>query len=353
MVAQSLAEMEDTMTTPLCLPGRMLNALVVVVLTAFLTPLTARAAAINYCVYDPLGNQGDMFAIAKDYQIAAARWGVNLTLHPYSSEPVAVEDFKAGQCDMIDLTGLRARSFNLFTGTLDAPGAIEDYSEMRLAVALLNSPKLANEMISGNYETVGVLPVGAAYAFVKDRRMTTIGKFAGKKVAVMSFDPTEAIMAEQFGMQPVMSDITDMGPKFNNGMVDVEIAPALAYQPFELYRGLGHNGGIIRRAILQVSMQLMIRRDKFPAGFGQMSRDYVQTTADHAFGIIHNVENGIDARFWMHISRAERNEYYATVRTARARLAKEGFYDKRMLNILKRVRCKSVPDDAECSEGDE
>jgi hypothetical protein len=310
-------------------------------------------AAINYCVYDPLGAQGDYFAMAKDYQLAARRWNVSLNLKPYNSETIAVEDFKAGQCDMVNMTGLRTRLFNQFTGTIDAPGAVEDYPEMRSVMGLMASPKLANYMVSGQYEVTGIMPLGAAYTFVNDRHMNTIAQFAGKKIAVMGWDKTESIIAEQFGAQPVLSDITDMGGKFNNGVVDVLIAPTILYKPFELYKGLGDKGGIIRRAVLQVSMQILVRRDKFPAGFGQQSREYYASIADHAFGVIRNSENEVESRHWMYMNRAERNTYYATVRAARVRLSKEGFYDKRMLNLLKRVRCKTYPDDSECSMGDE
>jgi len=170
---------------------------------------------------------------------------------------------------------------------------------------------------------------------------------------VMKWDKTESIMAEQFGAQAIPVDINDMGTSFNNGAVDVLIAPVLLYKPFELYKGLGDNGGIIRRAVLQISMQLIIRRDRFPAGFGQQSREYMATTVDHALGVIRNTENEVDARHWIYMNTRERDDYYRTVRVARARLEKEGFYDRHMLGILKRVRCVSVPDDGECAGGDE
>ena len=318
-----------------------------------LAGIGAQASTATYCVFDPLGTQGDYFAMARDYQLAAKRWNVDLVLKGYNNETIAVEDFKAGQCDMINVTGLRARLFNQFTGTIDAPGAVEDYPEMRNVISLMASPKLANFMISGQFEVAGVMPLGAAYAFVNDRNMNTIARFAGKKIAVMSWDKTESILAEQFGAQPVLSDIVDMGGKFNNGVVDVLIAPAVLYKPFELYKGLGEKGGIIRRAVLQLTMQLLIRRDKFPANYGQESREYSASVADHAFGVIRNDENEVEARHWLYMTRAERNEYYSMVRTARVRLSREGFYDKRMLNLLKRVRCKSYPEDSECAEGDE
>ena len=53
------------------------------------------------CVYDPGGASGDAYQIIKDYRTAAAGWGVNFTLKPYTDEKTAAEDFKAGQCQAV------------------------------------------------------------------------------------------------------------------------------------------------------------------------------------------------------------------------------------------------------------
>jgi hypothetical protein len=62
------------------------------------------------CVWDIVGAQGDVFNMMKDYKLAAAKWGATLDLKPYTDEKIAAEDFKAGQCDAVVMTGLRARS---------------------------------------------------------------------------------------------------------------------------------------------------------------------------------------------------------------------------------------------------
>src|SRR6218665_2889179 len=77
------------------------------------------AATQMLCVWDILGAGGDVYSMMKDYKLGAARWGANLELKPYTDERISAEDFKAGQCDAVVLTGLRARQFNAFTGSLD------------------------------------------------------------------------------------------------------------------------------------------------------------------------------------------------------------------------------------------
>ena len=52
-------------------------------------------------------------------------------------------------------------------------------------------------------------------------------------------------------------------------VVDVIAAPATAYRPLELYRGLGQNGGILIFLIAQVFLQVVLRHERFPEGFGQ------------------------------------------------------------------------------------
>jgi hypothetical protein len=316
-----------------------------------LTSLAAQAQ--RFCVFDPMGTSGDFYSIARDYQMVAKRWGITLELKPYNDETIAVEDFKAGQCDMMNMTGFRARQFNQFTGSIDSPGAIENYAELHDVLNMMTSPKVAHFMVSGQFEVTGILPLGAGYPFVRDRAINGLAKVAGKKVAVMGWDKVQAMLVQQVGAQPVDSDITNYGGKFNNGSVDVIIAPILLYRPFELSKGIGTKGGIIRRPLVQLSMQLVCRPDKFPAGFGQQSREYVGTQVDHAFGVIHNLENGVDPHQWMYVATSERVEYNKIMRDARIHLTREGFFDKRMLNILKRVRCKTNSEDAECTLNDE
>ena len=78
------------------------------------------------CVFDLVGKNGDVFTLMKDYQLAAQNWGADIELRVGQNESVIAEDFKAGKCDAISVTGMRGRQFNDFTGSLDAIGAIPD-----------------------------------------------------------------------------------------------------------------------------------------------------------------------------------------------------------------------------------
>jgi hypothetical protein len=324
-----------------------------------LAALTVSAAAVAVeptrviCVFDPVGTQGDAFSMMKDFKLIVSRWGVNVDLRAYTDERVAAEDFKAGQCDGAIITGLRGRQFNHFTGSVDSVGSIPNYTEMRAVVELLSSPKSASLMVSGPYEIAGIVPLGAAYVFVRDRSINSIQKAAGKKIAVLDWDKSQAKMVQQLGAQPVSSDITNFAGKFNNGQVDIIAAPAIIYRPFELSKGLGTKGAVYRFPLVQITANLIIRKDKFPAGFGQKCRDYIATQLDRAFSIIKKTESEIDEHYWLDISPKDQLDYSKLMREARIQLTQDGTYDKRMMELLKRVRCKYNPVAAECSLKDE
>lgn len=305
------------------------------------------------CVYDPVGSQGEAFNMMKDFKLTAAKWGANLELKPYTDERVAAEDFKAGQCDGAIITGLRGRQFNQFTGSIDSVGSIPTYKHMRSVVELLSSPKSASLMVNGPYEVAGIVPLGAAYVFVNDRKIDSIEKAAGKKIAVLEWDKSQARMVQQLGAQPVASDITNFAGKFNNGQVDIIAAPAVAFKPLELYKGLGTKGAVYRFPLIQITANLMIRHDKFPAGFGQKCREYIATQLDRAFDMIKKSEADIEPKYWLEITPADKVNYTKLMREARLQLTREGVYDKRTMALLKRVRCKHDPAAAECALKDE
>ena len=305
------------------------------------------------CVFDLVGKNGDVFALMKDYQLAAKNWGADIELRVGQNEAVIAEDFKAGKCDGISVTGMRGRQFNSFTGSLDAIGAIPD---IKLAVKVMQglaSPTFAKHMVRGKYEGVGVIPVGDAFLMVNDRSINTVAKAAGKKIAVLDYDEAQKIMVQQIGAQAVTADVTNFGAKFNNGQVDIIGAPAAVFKPLELHKGLGSKGAIVNYPILQVTGNLIIHPDKFPAGYGQKSREWVKSQLPRAFGILGKIKTDIPAKYWMQVPAADKPGYQKLMREARVDLTKRGVYDKRMMKLLWQFRCKEDPKNFECSLQDE
>ena len=348
--------------------------------------------AVTLCVYSPDGARGKNFQQALSYMSEIPKYtqmakdiGIDLKIevvnslnykiqigYPklkknastdvrfkvYTDERVLSEDFKANKCDGAGMSNIRARQFNGFVGSLDAIGAVLSYRQMSEAISALAQPQFDKLMTNQNYEVIGIIPLGAAYIMVNDRKINTLAKAAGRKVAVFDFDKSQAQLVQRIGAQPVSVDFTSVGGKFNNGEVDIMAAPALLFNPFELYKGMtGDNGqikgAIIRFPIMQVTGTLLMHRNKFPAGLGQIIREVTSMQLAPAYQFIYETENEIPVKYWMDIPETDRQGYIKMMREARIAMTKEGHYDPRMMQLLKRVRCKFEPTHYECSLKDE
>ena len=300
------------------------------------------------CVFDIIGNVGPVMGAMRDWSTAAMAWGLETELVPFTNEAIAAEDLKAGKCDAALITGIRGRDYNKYSGTLDSIGGIPSMDHMRVVLQVLAHPSSATKVGSGAYSIMGIAPAGAAYIFVNDRNINTLAKAAGKKVAVLEYDKTQAIMVAQIGATPVNSDITNFSSKFNNRVVDVIAAPLVAYAPLELYKGMTPNGGIINYPLAQITMQLIARSDRFPAEMMQTSREYFYNNLDKILEALAKEEQAVDPKWWVEIPQEDKREYEVLMRDSRIQLRDQGYYDAEMLTLQRRVRCRIDNSRAEC-----
>lgn len=328
------------------------NAALLFVAASLFTTGNAHAKQ-SMCVFDLLGTSGEMFALMRDYALAARSWGADLQLRAYTNERVATEDFKAGQCDAVFLTGIRGRQFNQFTGSIDAFGAVPSNATARTVLKLMASPQLAKDMVRDNYEIAGVLSFGSAYTMLRDRNLDTLTKMAGKKIAVLEHDQSQMRIAQRYGFQAVLAEVHTFGGMFNNGQVDIIGAPAMAFRAMELYRGIGTKGGVSRFPLLHVSTNIVINRSKFPDGYGQKSRTWIATQVPRVMDWVERMENDIPEKTWLKISANDHVGYVRLIRESRIDLTKSGFYNPKMMKLLKRLRCVQNPNSFECSLNDE
>ncbi|OTG66805.1 RND transporter [Acinetobacter silvestris] len=347
---------------------------------------------VTLCVYSPDGVNGEAFEQATTYiselpRIAsvAKEFGVDMkltrpsklqmnidlnypklkktastiiTLKVYTDERVLTEDFRSKKCDGAGISNIRARQFNPFVGSIDAIGAVQNYKQLTAVMQILARPEFDAKMINKDYEVVGIVPLGAAYIMVNDRRIDTLAKAAGKKVAVMNFDGTQKKLVQNVGAQPVSVDLLTVGGKFNNREVEVMAGPALLFKPLELYKGMTDKsgkvvGGIIKFPLIQVTGTLIMQRNKFPAGMGSIAREIISKQLSPAFQFVEKIENDIPDKYWMDIHESDKPGYIKIMREARIQMTKEGFYDASMMKILKKVRCGQNPSSFECALTDE
>jgi len=264
---------------------RKLSALLITTLLSLSLPLQA-AEQRKICVFDLIGNVGPVMGAMRDWQVAALEWGVEVELIPFTNEAIAAEDLKAGKCDAALITGIRARLFNTYAGTLDSVGGVPSMDHLRILLQVLSTPSSASAALNnGTYEIMGIAPAGGAYIFVNDRKINSLAKAAGKKVAVLDYDKTQAKLVAQVGATPVASDITNFSTKFN---------------------------------------------------------------LDRILEALNKEAAAVDKKWWVEIPEEDKQEYQLMMQQARLQMRDEGFYSAEMLTLERKVRCKLDGSNPEC-----
>ncbi|MBU3846947.1 MAG: RND transporter [Candidatus Acinetobacter avistercoris] len=315
-------------------------------------------AKVEICVFDLLGKSGESFQMAQEWALAAKSWGAtDINLVPRQDEAVADNDFKAGKCDAVFMTAMRARQYNKFVGSIDSLGGAPSNTIAQRAITFALDSRNASKMVTNlggkKYEIAGIAPLGGAYIFVRDKSINSIEKAAGKKFAVLSYDPAQKTMVQRVGAQAIASDVSNFVAKFNNGQVDMVGSPAYAYKPLEIYKGLGTNGAMFDFPVVHITADFVIRPEKFPEGFGQKSRDWFVKNLPKSYAMIKRLESEIPAKYKINFSAEERLKYQKLLREGRIDLTKQGIYDPAMMSVLKKARCSVDKANFECSLGGE
>jgi len=140
-----------------------------------ITPLP-QPVQMSFCIFDLEGNNGDIANMARSVAADARMWNLFINVKVYTDERVAAEDFKAGQCDGVAISTLRAKEFNRIVGSIDAPGNLPSYDALKELLRVLATPALASLGINGRYQVVGVVPIGSVFVMVDDRNINSIEK---------------------------------------------------------------------------------------------------------------------------------------------------------------------------------
>ncbi len=310
-------------------------------------------AKADICVFDLLGKSGESYKLIEEWALASKQWGTEVRLIAYQDEAKVDQDFKAGKCDGFYMTSMRARAYNKFAGSIDAIGGVtsNDIAMKAISYALdkRNSKRLINQVGKDTFEVAGIGQIGTAYIFVRDRAMNKIEHIEGKKFAVLHYDYAQKAMVDRIGAVPVMSDVSNFIKKFNQGEVDVIAAPAYAFKPLEISKGLGTKGGMINFAVVNVTADLIIRQDKFAEGFATASRAWFVKQLPKSFAMVKRMEADIPKKYMMNLSREEKLSYQKIIREGRIELTKQGIYDPMMMTVLKKARCTVERTNFECS----
>ena len=309
------------------------------------------------CVFDLLGKAGESYKMMEEWALAAKTWNTDVQLIAYQNEELADKDFKNGKCDAAYITTMRARQYNKFAGSIDALGGVPTNAIALKAITFVldkrNVKRLKTTIDNEEIEIGGIGQIGPAYIFVNDRAINTIEKGKGKKFAVLAYDKAQIAMVERVGAIPVPSDISNFIKKFNTGEVPMVGAPAYAFKPLEMEKGLGSKGALINFPVLNVTADLVFRSQKFPATFGNDSRTWFIKQLPRQFSMVKRLEEGIPAKYRLNLSKADTEKYQKLLRDGRMDLTRQGIYDPTMMSVLKRARCTVDRTNFECSLGGE
>jgi hypothetical protein len=303
----------------------------------------------SICTWDPVGKNGPVMTFYSDLKPKAIAWGLDIEFIAYTDEKVAANDFKAGVCDGVLVTAILGRQFVPFAGTLDAIGGITTDEGLGKILATLANPKAGKLMVNGPYETVATFPVGTLFAFVNDRNIDTVAEFSGKKISVLNEDPQTLKLAEMAGASPVGTSLATFSGQFNNGNIDILFMPALAYNTFELYNGLGDKGGILDYRLFYGMLQTITKKAEWPADFGDKMRKYVVQRLSYINKMVKDAEDEIPAKYWIPTSDETKAELKKFSRDIRLALKEEGKMDPKALKLLWKIRCAGDPSQSECS----
>lgn len=305
------------------------------------------------CVFDLLGKAGESYKMMEEWALAAKTWNTDVQLIAYQNEELADKDFKNGKCDAAYITTMRARQYNKFAGSIDALGGVPTNAIALKAIIFVldkrNVKRLKTKIDNEEIEIGGIGQIGPAYIFVNDRAINTIEKGKGKKFAVLAYDKAQIAMVERVGAIPVPSDISNFIKKFNTGEVPMVGAPAYAFKPLEIEKGLGSKGALINFPVLNVTADLVFRSQKFPATFGNDSRTWFIKQLPRQFSMVKRLEEGIPAKYRLNLSKVDTEKYQKLLRDGRMDLTRQGIYDPTMMSVLKRARCTVDRTNFECS----
>ncbi len=273
------------------------------------------------CVFDLLGKAGESYKFLEEWALVSKKWGAQVQLISFQDEDLADKAFQNDKCDAVYMTSMRARTYNKFAGSIDALGGVPSNKIAQKAVEYVLDPRNTKRMTTTlqgeNYEVAGIGLIGSAYIFVKDRSLNSIEKAQGKKFAILHYDRAQRVMVERVGAVPVMSDISNFIKKFNTGEVDVVAAPAYAYKPLEIEKGLGSKGAMLNFPVVNVTADLIVRPERFPAQFGEQSRQWFLQKIPQSFAMVQRLEAAIPSKIKMQLSKEDKEKYQRLLREGR------------------------------------
>ncbi len=301
----------------------------------------------SFCVWDPLGRNGPIYATVDDQKLRSLHYGLALDIRAFTDEKELIDKLRSGECDAALVRGNQVYEFNKFTATLEAPGAVPSTQHLQILSQVIASPKTAKRMEQGDYVVAGVAYLGDSYII---RNGTTQGTFSGlsrQKLGVLDDDLTLVAMAKQLNGKAIAQPPVRAAESFVNRQVDAILAPAVIYHALIS----GQLDGPVRIMNMPQSlstMQLIGRKEKFPTGLAQLLREDFLFKFDNYVNRVKAEVRNVPAENWQSLDKTEQKKRSKQLQQLRLAMRDQGTYDAKMLKLMRKVRCKIDASADEC-----
>ncbi|APV36555.1 putative solute-binding protein [Acinetobacter soli] len=314
----------------------------------YLLAVQSWALETAWCVYDPVGSQGEISRRAQDIAQYAQSQQVKITLKSYKNEQDALKQFDQGYCSGVMATNFHTRQYNQFMGGTAGVGFVSSHQVAKSFMQMLSNPSLKPHMVQGEFEALGMIPLGMAYMVLKRTDINSVSDLKNKKIAVLAADLPQIALVQSVRAQPVPVQLESAVDAFKHNQVDILPAPIFALRPYNLEREFGPSIRVVNFPLSYVAINVVIRHAQYPKGFGQSMRSWF---ALHSASLIAQTirwENGISSYYWMDVSYREKQAYELILARVRQQFIRSKYYDPAFVALILRLRCMDDPRYFEC-----
>ena len=302
------------------------------------------------CVWDVLGKQGPIYTSTVDQQLRLKHYGITMEVEAYTDEQDVVDKLISGDCDTSIMSGAQASQFNDFTGSIESLGGVPSRRHMKYLLQVLASTHAHKKMMQGNYQIVGVIPIGFNYLFTHDGKKPTLKRSFSGKAAVVGDDVSQKALYSAFDMKTITGKNTAAAAgAYNLSDADVVMSPLVGYNMFNLGAGLKH-GSIVDYPLSQMTLQVVSRLDRIPLEVGQFLREDLFVKLNMLYREVEKNTREVPREKMYKFSPREERILDTKLASIRDEVTKKGGYNKSMMKLQKKIRCKIDKQRQECKK---
>jgi hypothetical protein len=302
------------------------------------------------CVWDVLGKQGPIYTATVDQSLRMKHYGITMNVTAYTNEQDVVDKLKSGECDTSIMSGVQAKQFNNFTGSIEALGGVPSREHMKYLIQVLASTSAHKKMHQGDYHVVGVIPIGVNYLFTHSAKQPTIRRVFNGKASIIAEDVSQRELFDAFAMKLIpREDAAAVAGAYNLLDADVILSPLVGYNMFNLGKGLKH-GSIIDYPISQMTLQVVSRVDTIPLEVGQFMREDLFVKLNMLYRVVDRNSREVPKDKMLKLSPREEKLLDTKIAAIRQQVTDDGGYDKGMMKLQRKIRCKIDKARKECQK---